>query len=92
MKRQLIDDPVDLSLHCTGLVLLIAYSDRLQLLYILRCAQAPAQTQPLHSSLHSGSLPHCGSISWAANSIALLQMLITMSMTDQVPMVVIAWP
>ncbi|DBB08551.1 TPA: WD repeat-containing protein 49 [Trebouxia sp. C0006] len=36
LKRQLTDDPVDLSLHCSGLMLLIAYSDRLQLLYILR--------------------------------------------------------
>ena len=38
LKRQLTDDPVDLSLHCSGLMLLIAYSDRLQLLYILRYA------------------------------------------------------
>ena len=37
LKRQLTDDPVDLSMHCSGLMLLIAYSDRLQLLYILRC-------------------------------------------------------
>ncbi len=53
LKRQLTDDPVDLSLHCSGLMLLIAYSDRLQLLYILRYAhhlhKLHSPTQCLHS-------------------------------------------
>ena len=36
LKRQLTDDPVDLSVHCSGLTILIAYSDKVQMLYILR--------------------------------------------------------
>ena len=36
LKRQLTDDPVDLSMHCSGLTILIAYSDKVQMLYILR--------------------------------------------------------
>lgn len=36
LKRQLTDDPVDLSVHCSGLTILIAYNDKVQMLYILR--------------------------------------------------------
>ena len=36
LKRQLTDDPVDLSVHCSGLTILIAYSDKVQMQYILR--------------------------------------------------------
>lgn len=36
LKRQLTDDPVDLSMHCSGLTILIAYSDKVQMQYILR--------------------------------------------------------
>ena len=36
LKRQLTDDPVDLSVHCSGLTILIAYSGKVQMLYILR--------------------------------------------------------
>jgi len=53
LKRQLTDDPVDLSLHCSGLMLLIAYSDRLQLLYILRYAQQMHKPQSPIQCLHS---------------------------------------
>ena len=63
LKRLLTDDPVDLSLHCSGLMLLIAYSDRLQLLYILRYAQQPHQPQSpiqyLHLAALTGQLAGC---------------------------------
>ncbi len=52
LKRLLTDDPVDLSLHCSGLTLLIAYSDRLQLLYILRYAQHLHEPQSPIQYLH----------------------------------------
>ncbi len=50
MKRQLADDPVDLSVHCSGLMLLIAYGDRLQLLYILR--YAPVHNKVAFACMH----------------------------------------
>ena len=40
MKRQLSDDPISIALHCTGLMLLTAFSDRVKLEFILRCAIA----------------------------------------------------
>ncbi|DBA85209.1 TPA: WD repeat-containing protein 49 [Trebouxia sp. C0005] len=61
LKRLLTDDPVDLSLHCSGLMLLIAYSDRLQLLYILRSdleeiAEFPLKKCSLCSFSNGGQL------------------------------------
>lgn len=43
LKRQLTDDPVDLSVHCSGLTILIAYSDKVQMLYILRYCSLNSQ-------------------------------------------------
>lgn len=43
LKRQLTDDPVDLSVHCSGLTILIAYSDKVQMLYILRYCSLHSQ-------------------------------------------------
>ena len=36
LKRQLADDPLDIALHCTGLMLLTAFSDRVRLEFVLR--------------------------------------------------------
>ena len=38
LKRQLADDPLDIALHCTGLMLLTAFSDRVRLEFVLRYA------------------------------------------------------
>ena len=64
LKRQLTDDPVDLSVHCSGLTILIAYSDKVQMLYILRYSCSLHSQLSTQACLHSPLIDHQSLAMW----------------------------